>query len=442
MKKLIALSCIACVSLLGACSDNDNNTSNDPQNVFETSARGDLCGFVVDAKSSQRIANATVWTIFNGSVRVADMLRRGDLPSDAPQLAGGYCFRNMPLHVNFVVWAEAEGYASFTSRPVAVALDNVEELNSESGTAFFNEDDRTMIRNVALYPSAETNGVSYNYTIVTQVGDEPVANTDVRCVADYASDNAFNPLQSVNTTNTIYLEPTNTFAPIVAQTTDASGAAVFPGSTLTKGVTYSCFAHRSDLVGGVVVGNFAAVASFTVGVTQNTQVLELNAEGEDLEVVFTNASAGLDQPVGLDNPITYLFNRNVTVQTPDCIEGTVTVGLPFDSGANTPDVPDTIEGNGVSEAVSISGDNSNQLSLSPIYDADARPNPQDRNVTFQFTNLFVKPSDALNSATLYVISVDTASSIEPVDGSTVTCGDLAGAANALSTTTTAVILGN
>ncbi|HLG20787.1 MAG TPA: hypothetical protein VI895_13360 [Bdellovibrionota bacterium] len=389
---LIALTAVGC-------------SSSGPEGGSISASNGILVGFVVDAKSGEKLNffgttnnaddnNSTdqIYALVDGSFKTAQPCGTGDSnTTNTVSMNGCYLFRGLPTGVFFPVFVQRSGYEGF-SGTVFIDPDAATDFY---GAAFGNEPQFAgspgLYANIRIFPT----GISYDYTVLAELSGRGIPDVSVRCVFNGSND--FDVVGDPGVSN--YIDPDNDFNPIVSGTTDASGVVVFAGSTLTKGASYDCAAHATDEVDGAVV-SYTGFGGFTVGVDDNFVTISLSASGTGLFAIYSNIDDG-NHRIGENGPVTIVLNRDASlVGGANCVAAEVSTPS-FDIAADPNATTNPNVDNTASEqaTVDVTGDT---VTLTPTY--LVAPSGGDLGYTWTFGGVFLTPASGEDAGAIYSIN--------------------------------------
>ena len=400
-----------------------------------------------DDKSTNQI-----WALVAGQIRSATPCKQES--TDAGLAQGCFFVDGLPLdgsnavtfgqNGNIPVFARHSGYVEFASQVVSAESTHLpadtECLegatagtldtcgNNRTGLLFI--DSPQVVGNFRMFPT----GVNYDVNLTATFANRGVANIVVRCVVQAAA-NRFD-VKGDNVL-TDFLAPNNNANAIVTATTDSNGRATLTGASLTKGASYDCAAHGTDLENGAAVscdfigggGTDCLLVAFIVGVSDPNIELTLAVANSALEAIWSN----VDDPtkeIGENGPVTIILNRAAAVMagTADCQGGAVSAGTVNDGVA--PALVANVDDEDA-EAVTVGLDAAGTtLSVTPNY-LTAISN--DRFVTLAIGGIYLQPTSGINTDKIYQVGTSAAAGTAGNTLSTftvpATCGGVDGLAN-------------
>jgi hypothetical protein len=430
MKNIKLMVCLLVAGLVAGCGSDDGGG---PGTVDKT---GPWFGYVFDAKSGEPLnffgeGNGTfdqnspdqIYALIEGAVRLARPCPQGEI-NEANGLSRAGCFmiENLPQDVDIPVYVKRAGYHPFNSE--------VDLPGEVSGHLYVN--DPSEYNYVRLFPT----GTNYDVTVTvahSADNDRALAGITVRCI--YDSQGAFDVL---GTNSSQFLSPYNTFSPVITGTSDENGKVTLLGAELTKGGSYDCFAHGTDLVDGCVIAGSSESSSgsslsFTVGVDEANQRLpvQCNGEGSDYEdeiAVAVNYSTST--PLGgLGETMQIYLTRPVDLVpgTENCQYVSAFSFAPGPDDLFIETEPDVDNEAAESAAVSVSADGFT-VSIQGILAADS--STDDIAPVFEFGGIYLRPRTPPGNGIVLVAGGNSLSGflVESSFGTGATCGAIDSAA--------------
>ena len=451
---LIALACTALVACNG---ENDKALGAGGTSELRD---GVWFGFIVDAKSGapinfftdatdsngDAVVNAVdddassnqIWAVADGNIVSAQPCGRDGVAGTVGAQAGCFKMTGLPVGVDVPVFARHSDYHPFASSikidPFAEGGGGVGGSANDNYAPYGGVDNTTINvgsgggqgnavvlsrpsinANVRLFPT----GLNYDVTITVETEGELIGEgIAVRCAPNPASaEDYFDVVGDVEwriaeyidedgNFDSIFLQPNALGGGVVSGTTNAERSqVVIPGSELTKGLYYECYAHGEDTIGGQVV-YYTGGSGFTPGVSSPFVTLGADASNNgDLRVVWNNFADSDRALGGVDEDAVLIFNRPVEIVpgTEDCQTASVTVGNSGDDGATSAtvaNVDDPVD-MAAAESVNVSLDSTGTvMTVSAVLETDSA---DDTDIFMNFGGIYVTSTDVINSVQIWEI---------------------------------------
>jgi hypothetical protein len=366
---------------------------------FFADQNGRLVGFLVNGQTGERInlfpaANSKnnraddangknqVWAIINGEFRRARPCGTGDLnSSNGIDADGCYQIENIPLDMEFPLFANVEGYERFHGQVLYPLPDTDVELDRQNPQ---------IVGNIRLFPK----GYAVDYRVQVSYLNRPMPGVKVIC--QYLANNA----------NTVgvdgsFLQPQNTTSGTVSSSTDENGVALLPGNQFVIGARYNCEAISNQSVDGRLVS--ADNLSLTAGVTQSNLQLTLTASGvadNSFYALYSNVDS-TDVLLGANAQLRVTFNRPVEILpgTEDCQVATLSAPDTNQNGVLGTLPTNAVGGGSETVNASLSSDG---LTLTLSLRGAQNLDPGDLGTRAFFDGIVLRPRGADNRVVRYI----------------------------------------
>jgi hypothetical protein len=390
MKTIIkSAALISAVSLLAACGgDETTTTQSSPANYHDITTT--MQGTIRNAVDGARITDESLKvTLVQGSNYRSANVRRG-----TADFAGDYSISAIPTstdnNITYRMVSTADGFQDFEAA-VNFDVDSDEDLQDRRVN---------VLSNIVMYPLGS---FASDVKVHVMFKNEPVANATVLLDPRTGSNTV-----TTSTSNTLNADTGYQASKQVI--TDASGLATFAAAELVLGGQYNIRVLPTAFEGSQLA--LPTVSPFTVGTTQNIVNVNMTetVPGTDNGLFVASASNLDDDMVTSGGALTLTFSRAVSLVDETNITASLTNATT--AALNATSSPDST----VIGALSADG---LTLTLTPQFAAAAAPVPftgtngttADNGLIVTYSNVFVRISDASDSAVIYdvlaLIAADT-----------------------------------
>lgn len=381
------------VSLLAACGGDDTTTNQSASQNYHN-IQTTLQGSIFNAIDGTRITDESLKvTLVQGT-----SYRNANVRKGTADFAGDYSIANIPTSANgnnitYRIVSSVDGFQQFeTTFAFNVAT---------GGSGSLQDNNANRVGNIYMYP---VGSFASNVEVNVTFNNEAVANATV----------LLNPVTGANTlttdsSNTLFAAQSG-FQGAQTVVTDANGVATFSATNLVLGGQYNINVLPTDFEGSQLALPTASVV--TVGTTQNIVNVNMTetVPGTDNGLFVASASNLDTDMVTSGGALTLTFSRAVSLVDETNITASLTNATT--AALNATSSPDST----VIGALSADG---LTLTLTPQFAAAAAPVPftgsngttADNGLIVTYSNVFVRISDASDSAVIYdvlaLIAADT-----------------------------------
>ncbi len=317
---LVPVALLALTLVMAGCGDETTTSQAAPNNEFSKS--GTYQGALMDAVTGKRIADPKVKIVM---VRGADTVTVSRYVSDATDIvAGEFAFTGVPIaatggDITYRVVVVAPGYQRFEAEvPATIA-----GINGNTIDSIYN-----FIANIYLFPEGAT---AADYTVKVRYNGTAVPGATVQLIQNMNS--ALTAQVGANVPDN-RLNPSNGLLPVLTATADANGNAVFAGTSLVLGGSYTPVvlpAVNGGLQLATKFGNtfnegVAGTSGVSQTITPQLAALAANTSGLYIASVDNTNTSGVLRSTGV---LTITFSRAVELSNSATANVTTGAAAPF-----------------------------------------------------------------------------------------------------------------